>query len=173
MYTAGRLTFEPGDRMGTLRVRTLEDPRTEPAETFRVRLTEAPNAELDPWANSATVTIADDDAEAVRGRALGKVLAAAGRWIAADAVHVVGGRSTAPAAGARSSSGARAFVQAEAGPWSAAGYGSDIHRNGRREGVAQRSAAERRPGAGSTPRWERRKTPPEPGIRPRGRRRIT
>ena len=141
--TAGRLTFEPGDRMGTLRVRTLDDPRTEPAETFRVRLTKASNAELDPRADSATVTITDDDTEAGRGRALGKVLAAAGRWIAADAVRVVGGRFTAPAAGARSGFGARALAPAEAGPWTAAGYGSDVHRDGRREGViAQRSAEE-------------------------------
>ena len=140
--TAGRLTFEPGDRMGTLRVRILDDPRTEPAETFRVRLTEASNAELDPRADSATVTITDDDTEAGRGRALGKVLAAAGRWIAADAVRVVGGRFTAPAAGARSGFGARALAPAEAGPWTAAGYGSDVHRDGRREGVARRSAEE-------------------------------
>ena len=140
--TAGRLTFEPGDRTGTLRVRTLDDPRIELAETFRVRLTEALNAELDPRADSATVTITDDDTEAVRGRALGKVLAAAGRWIATDAVHVVGGRFTAPAAGARSSSGARALAPAEAGPWAAAGYGSGVHRDGRGEGVAQRSAEE-------------------------------
>ena len=140
--TAGRLTFEPGDRMGTLRVWTLEDPRTESVETFRVRLTEASNAELDPRANSATVTIRDEDTEAVRGRALGKVLAAAGRWIAADAVHVVGERFTAPAAGARSSSGASALTTAEAGPWSAAGYGGDVHRDGRREGAGQRSAGE-------------------------------
>ena len=140
--TAGRLTFEPGDRMGTLRVRTLDDPHTEPAETFRVRLTEASNAELDPRADSATVTITDDDTEAGRGRALGKVLAAAGRWIAADAVRVVGGRFTAPAAGARSGFGARALAPAEAGPWTAAGYGSDIRRDGRREGVARRSAEE-------------------------------
>ena len=140
--TAGRLTFPPGDRTGTLRVRTLEDPRTEPAETFRVRLTGAENAELATGADSATVTITDDDAEAGRGLALGKVLAAAGRWIAADAVRVVGGRFTAPAAGARSGFGARALAPAEAGPWTAAGYGSDIRRDGRREGVARRSAEE-------------------------------
>ena len=141
--TAGRLTFEPGDRLGTATVRTLEDPRTEPAETFRVRLMEASNAELDPRADSATVTITDDDTEAGRGRALGKVLAAAGRWIAADAVHVVGGRFTAPAADARSSPGAHALVPAEAGPWSAAGYyGSDVHRDGNGEVGERRSAEE-------------------------------
>ena len=167
--TAGRLTFEPGDRMGTLRVRTLDDPRTEPAETFRVRLAEASNAELDPRADSATVTITDDDTEAGRGRALGKVLAAAGRWIAADAVRVVGGRFTAPAAGARSGFGARALAPAEAGPWTAAGYGSDVH-PGRTRG--RRSAALGRGAAG--PELVRRPAgngggiPPEPGMRPRG-----
>ena len=139
--TSGRLTFEPGGRMGTLRVRTLEDRRAEPVETFRVRLTGAMNAELDPGADSATVTITDDDdTEAVRGRALGKVLAAAGRWIAADAVHVVGGRFTAPAAGARSGPGAHALAPAETGSWTTAGYGSGVHRDGRREGGERRPA---------------------------------
>ena len=140
--TAGRLTFPPGDRRGTLRVRTLEDLRTEPAETFRVRLTGAENAELATGADSATVTITDDDAEAGRGLALGKVLAAAGRWIAADAVDVVGGRFTAPAADARSSPGAHALVPAEAAPWSAAGYGSGAPRDGRGEVGERRSAEE-------------------------------
>ena len=166
--TAGRLTFEPGDRMGTLRVRTLDDPRTEPAETFRVRLTEASNAELDPRADSATVTITDDDTEAGRGRALGKVLAAAGRWIAADAVRVVGGRFTAPAAGARSGSGVRALAPAEAGPWAAAGYGSGVRRDGRREGVARRSAEELLARSWFDVPLGAREIPPEPGMRPRG-----
>ena len=132
--TAGRLTFPPGDRTGTLRVRTLEDPRTEPAETFRVRLTEAANAALAAGADSATVTITDDDAEAGRGLALGKVLAAAGRWIAADAVDAVGERFAAPAAGAPAS--------AAAAPRTAAGDGSGISRDGRGEGGGRRSAEE-------------------------------
>ena len=141
--TGGRLTFEPGDRMGTLRVRTLEDRRAEPVETFRVRLNGATNAELDPGADSATVTITDDDGtEAVRGRALGKVLAAAGRWIAADVVHVIGGRFTAPAAGAGPDSGAHALAPAETGFVDLPGYGSGVHRDGRREGGERRSAEE-------------------------------
>ncbi len=90
----GRLTIPPGEDGATLRVPTLGDRRVEPTETFRVRLTEATYAEPDPDAASATVTIADDDTEPARGRALENVLAGMGRWIAADAVEVIGGRFT-------------------------------------------------------------------------------
>ena len=45
--TNGRLTIRPGDRMGMLRVRLLEDRRVEPVETFRVRLTDAKNADVE------------------------------------------------------------------------------------------------------------------------------
>ena len=95
---AGRLTIEPRKDGATLRVLTLQDRRVEPAETFRVRLTEVRLAEAtyepDPEAASATVTIVDDDTEPARGRALEKVLAGMGRWVAADAVEVIGGRFT-------------------------------------------------------------------------------
>ena len=92
LETAGRLTFQPGDVEATLRVPTRQDRRVEPAETFRVELTKAVYADLE--AASATVTITDDDTEPARGRALGKVLAGMGRWIAADAVEVIEGRLT-------------------------------------------------------------------------------
>ncbi len=90
----GRLTFRPGDREKTLRVETLDDLRVEPPETFRVRLTEATNAEPDPQAASGTVTITDDDTEGARHRALHMVLAGVGRTLATDAVDVIGGRFT-------------------------------------------------------------------------------
>ena len=92
--TAGSLTLRPGERTGTLRVRTLEDRHIEPAETFRVRLTGATNADVDPRAASRTGTITDDDTEPARARALGTVLAGVGRWIAGDAADVVEGRFT-------------------------------------------------------------------------------
>ena len=96
---AGRLRLPPGDVAGTLRVQTLDDGRVEPAETFRVRLTGATNATMDPEAGSATGTITDNDTEAARRRALRLVLAGMGRTIVADAVEVVGERFTgAPAA---------------------------------------------------------------------------
>ena len=95
LATSGRLTIQPDAVEAVLRVATLGDRRVEPSETFRVRLTEATTyAEPDPEAASATVTITDDDTEPARGRALGKVLAGMGRWIAADAVEVIGGRFT-------------------------------------------------------------------------------
>ena len=109
----GSLTLQPGDTAGTLRVRTLDDGRVEPAETFRVRLTEATNAAIDPEAASATGTIADDDTEPARGRALSMVLAGMGRTIAADAVEVVGERLTArPPAEAQVAVGSLALTPA-------------------------------------------------------------
>ena len=100
----GRLTIEPDQRRSEVfRVPTRPDRRVERAETFRVRLTEVRLAEdtlaeatyePDPNAASATVTIVDDDTEPARGRALEKVLAGMGRWVAADAVEVIGGRFT-------------------------------------------------------------------------------
>ena len=99
--TNGRLTIRPGDRTGTLRVRLLEDRRVEPVETFRVRLTDATNADVDPRAASGTGTVTDDDVETARSRALGLVLAGMGRRIAADAVDMVEGRSTRQPAAAQ------------------------------------------------------------------------
>ncbi len=123
---AGRLTIQPGEDGATLRVPTREDLRVEPAETFRVRLTEATYAEPDPDAASATVTIADDDTEPARGRALDKVLAGMGRWIAADAVQVIEERFTGrEAVEAQVSLGGRTLPlpgigSQEAAAWSAA-----------------------------------------------------
>ena len=102
---AGSLTLQPGDRTGTLRVRTLDDRRVEPAETFRVRLTDATNADVDRRAASGTGTISDDDAVPARGRALRMVLAGMGRSIAADAVDMVEERFTRRPAAAQVSVG--------------------------------------------------------------------
>ena len=90
------LTFRPGEVQKKLRVPTLEDRRVEPEETFRVRLipTGTTHADPDPAAASVKVTITDDDTEPVRRRALDKVLAGTGRWIAADAVEVIEERFT-------------------------------------------------------------------------------
>ena len=127
---AGRLTIQPGEDGATLRVPTREDRRVEPEETFRVRLTEVWLAEAkyepDPNAASATVTIVDDDTEPARGRALEKVLAGMGRWVAADAVEVIGGRFTGgEAVEAQVSLGGRTLPlpgigSQEAAAWSAA-----------------------------------------------------
>ena len=113
----GSLTLQPGDAGGTLRVRTLDDERVEPAETFRVRLTEATNAAIDPEAESATGTISDDDTEPARGRALGMVLAGTGRAIAADAVDVVGERFTRQPAEAQVAVGGLALTGAAFATW--------------------------------------------------------
>ena len=101
----GSLTLQPGDRAGTLRVRTLDDRKVEPAETFRARLTDATNADVEPGAASATGTITDDDTEPARSRALSMVLAGVGRRIAADTVDVVEERLTGRPAGAQAALG--------------------------------------------------------------------
>ena len=123
---AGSLTLQPGDRTGTLRVRTLDDRRVEPAETFRVRLTDATNADVDQRAASGTGTISDDDAEPARGRALRMVLAGMGRSIAADVVDMVEERFTRPPAVAQVSVGTLA-------QWDAAQpavHEHDVHHGG-------------------------------------------
>ena len=111
----GSLTLRPGIREGTLRVRTLDDRRVEPAETFRVRLTGATNADVDPRAASRTGTITDNDTETARRRALSMVLAGMGRRIAADTVDAVEERFNRPPAGAQVILGGRALTDAVTG----------------------------------------------------------
>ena len=111
----GSLTLRPGDRAGTLRVRTLDDRRVEPAETFRVRLTGATNADVDPQGASRTGTITDNDTETARRRALSMVLAGMGRRIAADTVDAVEERFNRPPAGAQVILGGRALTDAVTG----------------------------------------------------------
>ena len=111
----GSLTLRPGDRAGTLRVRTLDDRRVEPAETFRVRLTGATNADVDPRAASRTGTITDNDTETARRRALSMVLAGMGRRIAADTVDAVEERFNRPPAGAQVILGGRPLTEAVTG----------------------------------------------------------
>ena len=118
---SGRLTFRPGDDRATLRVPTRQDARVEPEETFRVQLTKATNAALDEA--SATVTIADDDTEPARRRALDTVLAGMGRWIAADAVDVIGERFTGRReVEAQTSLGGRTFSLPGTGPQDSARF---------------------------------------------------
>ena len=122
---SGSLTFGPGDDRATLRVPTRQDARVEPEETFRVRLTDPTNAALDPDpdAASATVTIADDDTEPARRRALDTVLAGMGRWIAADAVDVIGERFTGRReVEAQTSLGGRTFSLPGTGPQDSARF---------------------------------------------------
>ena len=111
----GSLTLRPGDRAGTLRVRTLDDRRVEPAETFRVRLTGATNADVNPRAASRTGTITDNDTVTARRRALSMVLAGMGRRIAADTVDAVEERFDQPPAGAQVILGGRALTDAVTG----------------------------------------------------------
>ena len=111
----GSLTLRPGDRAGMLRVRTLDDWRVEPAETFRVRLTGATNADVDPRAASRTGTITDNDTETARRRALSMVLAGMGRRIAADTVDAVEERFNQPPAGVQVILGGRALTDAVTG----------------------------------------------------------
>ena len=110
----GLLTFQPGERRQVLEVATLDDRRVEPAETFRVRLLEVVSAGHEEEAASGMVTITDDDTASARDRALGMVLAGMGRWVASDAVDVIGERFT-PAAEARAALGGLALGLAASG----------------------------------------------------------
>ena len=95
----------------TYTVGSMENP-----ETVKVRsLTPSPSETGTPLAGPG----------AARDRGLGKVLAAAGRWIAADAVRVIGGRFAAPA---------------ETGSGVAAGYRRGARPDAPREGGERRPA---------------------------------
>ena len=89
---AGRLTLAAGASAGTLTVRTLDDRRVEPPETFTVTVALPAGAFAEMAAATATGTIEDDDAEHARRRSLGVALAGVGRTLATDAVDVIGDR---------------------------------------------------------------------------------
>ena len=136
---SGRLTFRRGEQEKTLRVQTLEDRTGEAAETFRIRLTTAsdadPPAAGDPGtgAVTATGTITDDDAD-MRARAMSMALAGMGRWVAADAMDVIEGRfAGSQAAEAQVGLGGRTLPLAGAGaqgPTGAAAPGTRFARYG-------------------------------------------
>ena len=90
--SARTLTLPAGTTAGTLRVRTLDDPRVEPAETFTVTATLPGDVFAELAAPTATGTIEDDDAPRARKRGLGMALAGVGRTLATDAVDVIGDR---------------------------------------------------------------------------------
>ena len=89
---AGRLTLAAGTTTGTLRVRTLDDRRVEPPETFTVTVRLPEEAIFAATPATATGTIEDDDTEQARKRSVGMVLAGVGRTLATDAVDVIGDR---------------------------------------------------------------------------------
>ena len=89
---AGRLTLAAGVSAGTLTVRTLDDRRVEPPETFTVTVTLPAGVFAEMAAATAVGTIEDDDTEQARRRSLGMVLAGVGRTLATDAVDVIGDR---------------------------------------------------------------------------------
>ena len=88
----GRLTLAAGVNAGTLTVRTLDDRRVEPPETFTVTGTLPAGVFVEMAAATAVGKIEDDDTEQARRRSLGMVLAGVGRTLATDAVDVIGDR---------------------------------------------------------------------------------
>ena len=100
---AGRLTLAVGANAGALTVRTLDDRRVEPPETFTVTLPAGAFAEM--AAATATGTIEDDDTKRARRRSLGMVLAGVGRTLATDAVDVIGDRFVQQPGGAAATVG--------------------------------------------------------------------
>ena len=59
---AGTVTFGPGETQKTISINVLDDTTIEGAENFFVDLTNASNASIAPSGQTATITIADDDA---------------------------------------------------------------------------------------------------------------
>ncbi len=59
---AGTVTFGPGETQKTISITVLDDTTIEGTENFFVDLTNASNASISPSGQTATVTIADDDA---------------------------------------------------------------------------------------------------------------
>ena len=134
-YTIENLTPGVEYTVQVFATRTYTFGSMENPETNTVRsLTPSTGATGTPYAGAG--------AGAARDRGLGKVLAAAGRWIAADAVRVIGGRFAAPAAGARPGSGAHALAPADTGSGAAAGYRRGVRSDAPREGGERRPAGD-------------------------------
>ena len=90
--TAGQMTVAAGATAGTLMVRTLDDRRVEPTETFTVTVTLPAETSIELVQDTVEGRIEDDDTEQARKRSLGMVLAGVGRTLATDAVDVIGDR---------------------------------------------------------------------------------
>ncbi len=89
---AGQTTLAAGATAGTLVVRTLDDRRVEPTETFTVTVTLPAETSIELAQDTVEGRIEDDDTEQARKRSLGMVLAGVGRTLATDAVDVIGDR---------------------------------------------------------------------------------
>ena len=112
---AGQVTVAAGATAGTLVVRTLDDRRVEPVETFTVTVTLPADTSIELAKGTAAGRIEDDDTEQARRRSLGMVLAGVGRTLATDAVDVIGDRFVRPPTAAQATVGGQA-VDLERGP---------------------------------------------------------
>ena len=105
---AGQLTVAAGATAGRLVVRTLDDRRVEPVETFTVTVTLPAATSIELAQGTAAGRIEDDDTEQARRRSLGMVLAGVGRTLATDAVDVIGDRFVRPPTAAQATVGGQA-----------------------------------------------------------------
>ena len=112
---AGQVTVAAGATAGRLVVRTLDDRRVEPVETFTVTVTLPAETSIELAQGTAAGRIEDDDTEQARQRSLGMVLAGVGRTLATDAVDVIGDRFARPPTAAQATVGGQA-VDLERGP---------------------------------------------------------
>ena len=112
---AGQVTVAAGATAGRLVVRTLDDRRVEPVETFTVTVTLPAETSIELAQGTAEGRIEDDDTEQARQRSLGMVLAGVGRTLATDAVDVIGDRFVRPPSAAQATVGGQA-VDLERGP---------------------------------------------------------
>ena len=112
---AGQVTLAAGATAGTLVVRTLDDRRVEPVETFTVTVTLPAETSIELAQGTAAGRIEDDDTERARQRSLGMVLAGVGRTLATDAVDVIGDRFVRHPSAAQATVGGQA-VELNRGP---------------------------------------------------------
>ena len=112
---AGQVTVAAGATAGRLVVRTLDDRRVEPVETFTVTVTLPAETSVELAQGTAVGRIEDDDTEQARQRSLGMVLAGVGRTLATDAVDVIGDRFVRHPSAAQATVGGQA-VDLERGP---------------------------------------------------------
>ena len=112
---AGETTLAAGAAAGTLTVRTLDDRRVEPTETFTVRVTLPADSTIELAQDTVEGRIEDDDTERARKRSVGMVLAGVGRTLATDAVDVIGDRFVRPPGAAQATVGGQALAL-ERGP---------------------------------------------------------
>ena len=106
---AGQVTVAAGATAGRLVVRTLDDRRVEPVETFTVTVTLPAETSIELAQGTAVGRIEDDDTEQARQRSLGMVLAGVGRTLATDAVDVIGDRFVRPPSAAQATVGGQAL----------------------------------------------------------------